>query len=80
MGPHKGGGPDPWGGYPKTHDPTRRVGLQHTCEISALRKGYFPGRLLGPGVPRRFYGMYSSSVYFDRHKLKHKKRDGLLAL
>ena len=30
MGPHKDGRPDPWGGYPETHGPTRQVGLQPT--------------------------------------------------
>jgi hypothetical protein len=40
-----------------------------------LDRAIFRAGFLDAGVSCRLYGVYSTPEYFDRHKLKHKKRD-----
>jgi hypothetical protein len=40
-----------------------------------LDRAIFRAGFMTPVYARQLYGAYSPPVYFDRHKLKHKKRD-----
>ena len=61
MGPHKDGRPDPWGGYPETHGPTRRVGLQPTNNQGTFYHGIFVCEAKDQGIQGPEYIFTASS-------------------